>query len=69
MLPWTDITNACNAAERLRRVVESEAGITVSLGVSSYHESLQDKEALIGEADKALYQAKQNGRNRVEMCI
>jgi diguanylate cyclase (GGDEF)-like protein len=50
-------------------VVESEAGITVSLGVSSYHESLQDKEALIGEADKALYQAKQNGRNRVEMCI
>jgi two-component system, cell cycle response regulator len=67
MLPWTDITNACKAAERLRRVVESEAGITVSLGVSSYHESLRDAEALIREADNALYRAKQNGRNRVEV--
>lgn len=69
MLPGTDITGACKAAERLRKTLESQAGTTVSLGVSSYHESLQDKEALIGEADKALYQAKQNGRNRVEMCI
>lgn len=69
MLPWTDITNACNAAERLRKVVESEAGITVSLGVSSYHEALQDKAALIREADDALYRAKQNGRNRVEVSI
>ena len=69
MLPGTDITHACKAAERLRRVVESEAGITVSLGVSSYHESLQDKEALIREADNALYRAKQHGRNRVEVGI
>lgn len=69
MLPGTDIANACKAAERLRRLVESEAGITISLGVSSYHKSLQDKEALIREADSALYLAKQNGRNRVEMSI
>lgn len=69
MLPMTDITNACKAAERLRRVVESEAGITVSLGVSSYHESMRDKESLIRDADNALYRAKQNGRNRVEVSI
>ncbi|MHB8881004.1 MAG: GGDEF domain-containing response regulator [Thermodesulfovibrionales bacterium] len=66
ILPGTDAANACIAAERLRRVVESEAGVTISLGVSAYHESLQDKEALIREADTALYLAKQNGRNRVE---
>jgi two-component system cell cycle response regulator len=67
MLPGTDIADSCKAAERLRRVVESGAGITISLGVSSYHESLQGGEALIREADNALYKAKQNGRNRVEV--
>lgn len=67
MLPGTDIANASKAAERLRSVVESEAGLTVSLGVASYRESLQDKEALIREADDALYRAKKNGRNRVEV--
>lgn len=69
LLPGIDITNVCKAAERLRRVVESEVGVTVSLGVSSYQESLQDKEALISEADNALYRAKRNGRNRVETSI
>ena len=69
LLPGIDITNVCKAAERLRRVVESEVGVTISLGVSSYQESLQDKEALISEADNALYRAKRNGRNRVETSI
>jgi len=66
ILPETGLTMASEAAERLRTAVESEAGVTISLGVSSYHESLQDKEALITEADNGLYRAKQNGRNRVE---
>jgi len=66
LLPETDLTNACKAAERLRKAVEAEAGVTISLGVSSYHEALHDKEAMIKMADNALYQAKQNGRNRVE---
>ncbi len=69
LLPETDLTNACKAAERLRKAVEAEAGVTISLGVSPYHESLHDKEAMIKMADNALYQAKQNGRNRVEASL
>jgi diguanylate cyclase (GGDEF)-like protein len=67
ILPETGLTMAYETAERLRMAVESEAGITVSLGVSSYHEPLLDAEALIRESDNALYRAKQNGRNRVEV--
>jgi len=69
VLPGIDITDASKAAERLRRVVESEAGITISLGVSSYHQFLLDREALIREADDMMYRAKENGRNRVEVSI
>ena len=69
VLPGIDITDASKAAERLRRVVESEAGITISLGVSSYHQFLLGREDLIREADDMMYRAKENGRNRVEVNI
>ncbi len=65
ILPQTDLTMACDVAERLRKSVESAAGVTISLGVSSYRETSCDNEWLIKTADAALYQAKQNGRNRV----
>ncbi|TAN39520.1 MAG: diguanylate cyclase [Nitrospirae bacterium] len=66
MLPGTDRDHACMAAERLRRVVESEAGVTISIGVSSFSADIATKEQLIENADKALYEAKNKGRNRVE---
>jgi diguanylate cyclase (GGDEF)-like protein len=66
MLPEADPDGARAVAERLRRAVESEAGVTVSLGVASFHETMQEKEILIDLADAALYRAKQAGRNRVE---
>jgi diguanylate cyclase (GGDEF)-like protein len=69
LLPDTGLLMACDAAERLRAAVEREAGVTISLGVSTYNVGMPDKEALVGEADYAMYQAKQNGRNRVEMSI
>jgi diguanylate cyclase (GGDEF)-like protein len=57
---------AHETAERLRRAVEAEGrGLTICLGVVSLNESLQEKDTLIGAADKALYRAKANGRNRV----
>jgi len=44
----------------------SNVGITVSVGVASYHHSEPiSKSHLIDLADKALYQSKQKGRNRV----
>jgi diguanylate cyclase (GGDEF)-like protein len=66
MLPETDAKNAYKVAERLRKAVASQLTVTISLGVSSYHTSIQGKENLINAADNALYLAKQNGRNRVE---
>jgi two-component system, cell cycle response regulator len=65
LLPQTDLTLACEVAERLRKSVETEAGITISLGVSSYRENMLECEILISSADAALYQAKQQGRNRI----
>lgn len=67
VLPETSLERACEAAERLRKAVEAEAGgVTISLGVASLTESLKEKDQLIAAADKALYRAKENGRNRVE---
>jgi len=67
LLPETSLKDAGITAERIRRSIEAKAGITVSLGVSSFHRDMKDKESLVKQADHALYQAKQSGRNRVEV--
>ncbi len=65
---------ASHMAERLRKVVEqSEVGIdgkkvraTVSIGIAGFpHTQAKTVEELIEAADKALYRAKAEGRNRV----
>jgi diguanylate cyclase (GGDEF)-like protein len=49
----------------MRPPFEQLGGITVSMGVAQLNGN-SNPNALIGQADKALYLAKQNGRNRVE---
>lgn len=69
-LPQTPPDQGKNAAEHLRRAVErleievagKQIPITISLGISSGTET--NLEALIKEADMALYYAKENGRNQ-----
>ncbi len=76
LLPETDLFQASAIAERLRSAIAenpftSEQGpiaITVSLGVSRAGRDLSSLVALIEQADTALYQAKQKGRNRVEVA-
>jgi two-component system cell cycle response regulator len=74
ILPDTDPAAALAVAERLRTAVSSEplspgAGddntleVTVSIGVASSVDALPD--ALVHEADQALYAAKAEGRDRV----
>lgn len=74
LLPGTGIKPAMEAAERLR-VALSEAEIpldsglplriTVSIGVVTLQDKPINIDTLLSQADEALYQAKNSGRNRV----
>ncbi|MBF0494455.1 MAG: diguanylate cyclase [Candidatus Omnitrophica bacterium] len=76
ILPETDLAIAKSVAERIRQKVEAEEipsksgklKVTISLGVSAYPQHGTDPKALIEAADKALYRAKEAGRNRVEVA-
>jgi len=74
ILPHTNREDARQTAERLReaiaehpfRVGPRELRITISVGIATYPSATVDTSgALIREADKALYRAKQAGRNQV----
>lgn len=75
LLPDTDSQNAQQVAERIRFMCEklttSYEGIqidfTVSLGIADFDSSYTNHMAWLDTADKALYSAKEGGRNRV--CI
>jgi diguanylate cyclase len=75
MMPETELGDAIAFAEKIRALIESTsfstAGgvvpVTVSIGVASAPLTRsQSAKELIVAADKALYRAKKNGRNRVE---
>ncbi|TIC84801.1 diguanylate cyclase [Nocardioides sp. GY 10113] len=71
LMPETDEADAAEVVERLRRrVAESFAWatdptVTLSVGVAELGDDA-DSAALLEEADRALYEAKRAGRNRVE---
>ncbi|MBK1990040.1 diguanylate cyclase [Sphaerospermopsis aphanizomenoides BCCUSP55] len=73
LLPETDIQKAIIVAERIRVNIENQyidvenkkVSITVSIGVSSYNLGDETIDTIIQRADQALYQAKNQGRNRV----
>ncbi len=78
VLPETDLTGSLAVAERLRRIVGSmvtrlndrEIRITASFGVAAIppnrHKSVCTAETLIEQADRCLYEAKREGRNRAK---
>lgn len=73
LLPQADETAACRVAERLRKSIAAPEGLhwplTVSAGVHVFRPDGKavPAERPIAKADEALYRAKQNGRNRVEI--
>lgn len=69
LMPHTSLDMAYAAAERLRTTVGKllfgELRVTASLGVSSLILGANTPQELLDQADKCLYVAKRNGRNRV----
>jgi diguanylate cyclase (GGDEF)-like protein len=76
LLPETDQATAAEIAERIRSSIANEPiattqgaiNLSISLGVASATVDTLTLTALLDRADAAMYQAKQNGRNRVELA-
>jgi two-component system, cell cycle response regulator len=74
VLPETDMNEAHVIAERMRHSVESlkftalgDQSVTISIGVAVFESSSDEVVSLIARADKAMYSAKESGRNKV--CV
>ncbi len=74
LLPHTDLAGAVKVAQRLRRTIEEHVisdrnhnpiRVTVSVGVASVTPERPSSDRTLTEADRALYRAKNAGRNRV----
>jgi len=73
ILPETDKSSAVYAAERIREKIsvknikayDENIKITLSFGVSSFPENASSLDMLLEVADKALYQSKNQGKNKV----
>ncbi len=73
ILPNTSPEGAATVAERFRAAVEDLVidglRVTISIGVAGVPEhAVENPEALVELADQALYQAKEGGRNRVQLA-
>ena len=76
ILPETELTQTVEVAERLRKAVERTAvplehglplSVTVSIGIAPFAGAKTNVDTLLAHADKALYEAKREGRNRA--CV
>jgi len=81
LLPNTDIEGVLVVAEELRKEIAATpisfdgqtTSVTISIGAGAIipagQDYTKDFEAFCTKLDKALYQAKENGRNRVEQVV
>lgn len=79
LLPQTGIVEAGAIADRIRQRVQTThyphgktqplGRVTISVGVSTFSRIINSTETIIAAADRALYQAKRLGKDRVEFYI
>ena len=75
LLPDTEIAAALEIAERVRAAIaeitlpSANVSVTASLGVGGYPDHASTLDRLERLADAALYVAKRQGRNRVELAV
>ncbi|WP_019617157.1 sensor domain-containing diguanylate cyclase [Psychromonas ossibalaenae] len=75
MLPETELVDASLLAERIRQAVselrvsygDDVISLTTSIGLSELSDNTETLDHLMYQADKALYRAKETGRNRSEI--
>jgi two-component system cell cycle response regulator len=73
LLPATNLKQAFEIAERLRKLIESyefiyseqRLPVTASIGIADYRQGVAIGTDLFKRADKAVYQSKEGGRNQV----
>lgn len=76
LLPQTPVNEAAVIAERMRQRVVGTAypygknqalgSVTISIGISTFSRHVDTSERVIAAADRALYNAKRKGKNRIE---
>jgi diguanylate cyclase len=64
VMPHTTLENSCHFAERVRGLIETSLGLTISGGVAMALDG-DNAQSLLSRADAALYSGKAAGRNRI----
>ncbi len=77
ILPETEMTSAFECGERVRQAIHAMRiqhygqlleGVTISIGLACFPQHGDTVDAVMRAADAALYRAKENGRDRLEMA-
>ncbi len=63
LLQETDLATAFEIGERIRKRVQRDSPLTISLGITSFPKTSPDFKRVLADADTALYTAKNAGRN------
>ena len=75
ILPYTDLEGARKSAERIKKIITNHPfdpqisipsnPLTISMGIAAYPSDAISAHELVQRADKALYTAKEKGKNRI----